>query len=141
MDHNEAQAALDESARRRQQTIDAGTAPWPWRTVAALAGALVVLGLAVDADMIWLSVIVFGGLALVGTTRVVALRSTRPSRGWAAVLLGTFALAVLADIAVQFAVRGADLTFPNTWGAAAAAAVIVVLARPVQARASASLRP
>lgn len=141
MDHSEARAALTESAHRRQQTIDAGSAPWPWRTVLAFAGAFVGLGLSIDADMIWLGALVFAGVATAGTTRAVTLRRTRPSRGWVVALCGTFVLALLADVAVQFAVRGAQLPLPNTWGSVAAAVVIVLLARPAQARVAASLRP
>ncbi|MCY7343633.1 MAG: hypothetical protein LH603_17825 [Pseudonocardia sp.] len=92
--------------------------------------------------MIRSSVLVIGVLGAAGTTRAVALLRTRPSRGWTAALLATFVLALLADIAVQFAARAADLPLPNTVAAAAAAAVVVVVvARPVQARAAASLRP
>ena len=141
MDHNEAQAALDESARRQRQTIDAGTAPWPWRTVLILAAALVALGVAVDVEMVWLTAVVIAGAATAVTAKVVVLRGRSPSRGWVAALVAIFVLALLADIAIQFAVRGADLALPNTWGAAAAAAVIVLLARPVQARVAASQRP
>lgn len=140
MDHREARAALAESAHRRQQTIDAGTAPWPWRTVLTLAGAFVALGLSIDADMIWLGAALVGIVAA-STTRAVALRRTRPSPTRVAVLLATVVLAVLVDIAIQLVVRGADLPLPNTWGSAAAAAVLVLLVRPAQARVAASLRP
>lgn len=54
---------------------------------------------------------------------------------------GDFVLALLVDIAVQFAVRGADLPLPNTWGAVAAAMTVVLVCRPVHARTAASLRP
>lgn len=141
MDHHQAQEALSESVRRRQQTIDAGTTPWPWRTVVAFAGAFVALGLFIDVEMIWLGALLLAGVAVAGSPRAVTLRRARPSRGWVAALLGILVLALLADIAVQLAVRAADLPLPNTWGSAAAAAVIVLLARPVQARVAASLRP
>ncbi len=71
----------------------------------------------------------------------VKLRETRSSRNWAWALGATFVLALAADIAVQFVVRGADLPLPNTWGAAAAALTIIAISRPVQARLAASRHP
>ncbi len=141
MDHHEAQAALAESTRRRQQTIDAGSAPWPWRTVLVIAGAIVALGLVNDLEMVWLSGVVVLVVAGAVTTKAVALRGAKSPGNWLAVLLIVFVVALGADIAVQFVVRGADLPLPNTWGATAAAAIVIVLARPLQARAAASLRP
>lgn len=136
----DAAAALAESARLRRLTVDAGSAPWRWSTVLSWAAVLLALGLAVDAELGWLTVLVVIGAAALGTVRAVSLRRTRASRAWSAALAATIAVALAADVAVQALVRGADLPLPNTWGAAAAALVLVLVARPVQARAAASLR-
>jgi len=141
MKAQDAQAALNESARRRQQTVQAGSAPWPWSLVLSAAATLVAIGVVTDLDMIWLYGLVILAAWPIVTTNGVKLRRTRESRGWAAALAVTFLLALLADIAVQFVVRGADLAMPNTLGAAAAAATVIAVCRPVQARMAASLRP
>ncbi len=80
------------------------------------------------------------GVRLIWARQAVQLRG-RSSRGSDAALAATFVFALLVDIAVQFAVRGADLAMPNTWGAAAAALMIVLVARPIHARTAASRRP
>jgi len=141
MDPYEARVALAESDRRREQTIEAGTAPWPWRLVLIVAASFVALGLSQDVEMVWLGGAVIGAVAAAWTSRAVKLRETRRSRGWVTALLATFVLALLADIAVQFAVRGADLPLPNTLGAVGAAMVVIFVCRPVHARTAASLRP
>ncbi|MEJ7798389.1 MAG: hypothetical protein WKF42_07810 [Solirubrobacteraceae bacterium] len=105
------------------------------------AATLVVFGLVIDLDMVWLTVLVILGASAVGSTKSVKLRATRSSRGWAAALAATFFLALLADIAVQFLARGADLPLPNTLGATAAALTVIAVCRPVQTRMAASLRP
>lgn len=141
MNSHEAQAALTESARRQQQTVQAGSAPWPWSLVLTLAGAFVAIGLTNDLDMVWLLALVIAGACAIVTTKGVKLRRTRSSRGWSAALAATFFLALIVDIAVQFVVRGADLPLPNTLGAIAAALTVICVGRPVQARMAASLRP
>ena len=140
MDVHEASAALAESKRRQQQTVEAGTAPCR-RAVLSFAAAFVVCGLLIDVDMIWLGAIPLVWASTVGTRQVVQLRRTRSSRGWKAALAATLMFALLADIAVQLAVRGADLPLPNTWGAAAAALTVILIARPMHARTPASRRP
>jgi len=141
MNSQEAQAALVESRRRQQQTVQAGSAPWPWSLVLTAAGTLVAIGLITDLDMIWMMALVILGAWGIFTTSGVKLRETRSSRNWGVALGATFALALAADIAVQFVVRGADLPLPNTWGAAAAALTIIIVSRPVQARMAASRHP
>lgn len=136
----DAHEALAEARHRQQQTVAAGTAPWSWRALLTGAAAWVGYGVALDLDMVWL----VGVLALVvlaaGGRAAVKLRS-KPTRGWTLALVATFVLALLVDIAIQFAVRGADLPLPNTLGSLAAAVTVLVLARPIQARAAAARRP
>lgn len=139
MDAHEARAALTESKRRQQQTVEASAATWTWRAL-SVAAAFVAFGLLIDVDMIWLAAIPAVVVSAVWARQAVQLRG-RSSRGSDAALTATFVFALLVDIAVQFAVRGADLAMPNTWGAAAAALTIVLVARPIHARTAASRRP
>lgn len=139
MDAQEARTALDDVERRQQQTVAAGTAPWSWKGLLACAAAFVAYGLLIDQDMIWLVGLLIVGIVAVGGRRLVQLRR-RPADRWTAVLAGTFVLALLVDIAVQWIVRGAELLLPNTWGAAAAALTVILIGRPLQARAVASRR-
>ena len=141
MEPRDAQAALNESARRRRQTVQAGTEPWSWSLVLSAAATLVAIGIATDLEMIWLYAVVIVASWGIVKTNGVRLRRTRASRGWGAALTATFLLALLADIAVQFVVRGEDMAAPNTWGAAAAALTIIAISRQVHARMAASLRP
>lgn len=141
MNSQEAQAALLEARRRRQQTVAAGTTPWPWSLVLSAAGTLVALGLITDLNMIWMTALLVIGAWGTFKTNGVKLRETRASRNWAWALGATFVLALAADVAVQFVVRGADVPLPNTWGAAAAALTIIGASRPVQARLAASRQP
>ena len=131
MDANEASAALAEFERRQQQTVDAGTAPWPRRAVLAAAAAFVAFGLLIDLEMIWLGAILLVGASAAGTTKVVQLRRTGSGT---AVLAAVFVFALGVDVAVQLAVRSAELPLPNTWGAAAAAVTAVLLATVARAR-------
>ncbi len=141
MDVHEARAALAESKRRQQQTVEAGTAAWR-RAVLSFAATFVLVGLAIDVGTIWLVAIpLVAASTAVGRRQVLQLRRTTSSRGCKAALASTVVFALLADIAVQFPVRGADLPLPNTWGAAAAALTVILLARPIQARTAASRRP
>lgn len=141
MDAHEARAALAECERRQQQTVEAGSAPWSWRVVLSSSAAFVAFGLLIDMDMIWLGAVLVGLAAAAGSRQVVQLRRRKSTRGWTTALGATFVLALLADVAVQFAVRGSDWPLPNTWGSAAAALTVVVLGRPIQARTVATGRP
>jgi uncharacterized membrane protein len=137
MNSPEANAARTESARRQRQSVRAGSAPWPWPVVLILAGAFVAIGLIIDLDIVWpLAVVTSGACAIVITES----RRTPSSYNWAA-LAATFFLGLLAGIAVQFVGRAADLPLPHTWGAAAAALIIIGVSRPVEARMAASPRP
>ena len=140
MDIHEARSALAESQHRQQQTIAAGTARWSWRSVLIGAGAFVAYGVALDLDMVWLVGLLVLAVVGLGGRTLVKLRG-KPSRGWAAALAATFVIALLADIAVQFVIRGADLPMPNTFGGLAAALTVILLGRPIQARLAAARRP
>ena len=141
MEIHEARAALAELKRRQQQIVEAGIAPWR-HAVLSFAAAFVGVGLTIDVDMIWLGVIpLVAASTAVGMRQVVQLRRTRSRRGCKAALAATLVFALLADIAVQFALRGENLPLPNTWGAAAAALTVVLVARPIHARTAASRRP
>lgn len=139
MKSHEAKATRTESARRQRQTVQAGSTPWPWPIVLILAGAFVAIGLWIDLDIVWPMAVVTSGACAIVITESGKLRRTPSSYNWVA-LAATFFLGLLADIAVQFVVRGADPQLPNTWGATAAALTIIGVSRPVQARMAASLR-
>jgi hypothetical protein len=141
MNADEAQAALMESGRLQRETVQAGSAPWPWSLVLTAAGALVALGLITDLNMIWMYALLILGSWGIFKTNGVKLRETRRSRGWGIALGATFLLALAADVAVQLVVRGADVPLPNTWGAAAAALTVIAVSRPVQGRMAASRQP
>ena len=140
MDIHEARSALAESQHRQQQTITAGAAPWSWRALLSGAGAFVAYGVALDLDMVWLVGLLVVAVVAAGGRTVVKLRG-KPSPGWTAALAATFVLALVVDIAVQFAIRGADLPAPNTFGGLAAALTVILLGRPIQARLAAARRP
>ncbi|GAA4984498.1 hypothetical protein [Kineococcus glutinatus] len=141
MDAREAQQALEQVAHRRQQAIDAGTAPWSARAVWSICSSALALGVLTDADMIWLWVVLmFMGVGA-AWQRGVRLKATRASGRWQAALVATFVAAAAADVLVQAVVRGLQWPLPNTIGAIGAVLVVVSLARPVQARMAASLRP
>lgn len=131
------QAALDESRRRRQQTIDAGTAPWPLAGLLAAAATFVAFGICLDLDMVWLGAVLLGVGAATTVPRAVKLRADRTRRAGADAAMGVgIVLAIVADVAVQFAVRAADLPIPNTLGCATAAAVVIATVQVAQQRAT-----
>jgi hypothetical protein len=135
----DAHDALTEARQRQQQTLAAGAAPWSWRALLSGAAAWVGYGLALDLDMVWLVGVLVLVVIGVGGRAAVKLRSKR-SPGWTVALVATFALALVVDIAVQFAVRGAGWSLPNTLGSLGAALTVLALARPIQARAAAARR-
>jgi hypothetical protein len=137
MDSREARAAITGSPRRQRQIVRAGAAPWPWAVVLLLAGAFVAIGLMSDLDILWPLALVTSGACAIAITEGVRLRRTRLSCNWAALAAVCF-LGLLTEIAVQLAVRAIDLPLPNTWGAAAAAMIIVGVTRPVEARMAAT---
>lgn len=108
----------------------------PW----SVCSYALALGVLLDAEMIWLRVVLF--LMGVGTAwkTSVTLRPTARSRRWQGAMAGTFGVALLVHVAVQFPVRALDWPLPNIIGAAAACLVIITLTRSVQARVAASLR-
>ena len=141
MDAREAEQALAQVAQRRQQTIEAGTAPWSGKVLWSICSCILALGILADADMIWLWAVmmVFGWG--VPALRGVRLRPTAASGPWKAALGATFALAVVAYVGVQGAFLALDWPLPATGGAVAAALTVALVSRPVQARLASSLRP
>ncbi|WP_375430909.1 hypothetical protein [uncultured Friedmanniella sp.] len=139
MDAHEASAVLAEAERRRQQTVTAGVAPWPWRLLGVWAGALVAYGLALDLDLVWVGGLLIIAALLAGGQRMVRLRGTHTPSRWALALAVAVAMLVV-DIAVQSLVRWADGPLPNAVGALAAA-LLLLLVRPMQARIAAARRP
>lgn len=133
---DDAAAALAENRQREAQTIAAGTSPWPASAVIPLILALPPLGYLIDIDLVWLFAVLVGTMAAFTVTRQVQLRADRRSARWDLVMIGTFLVALGADIAVQFLVRGADLPLPNTWGMAAVSVVVLALVWPVQRHAA-----
>lgn len=131
---DDAVAALAENRRREAQTVAAGNSPWPARAVVPAALALPPLGYLIDIDMVWLFAVLLSLMAAFAVRRRVQLRPERRSPRWNLTLLATFVAAIGADIAVQYAVRNADLPVPNTLGMAAAAVVVLALVWPVQRR-------
>lgn len=133
---DDAAAALTENRRREAQTVAAGSSPWPAGYVVPVALALPPLGYLIDIDLVWLFAVLVALMAL-AVRRRVQLRPERRSLRWDLTLLATFVAALGADIAVQFAVRNADIPLPNSLGMAAAAVVVLALVWPVQRRAAA----
>ena len=141
MDAREAQQALTLAARRRQQTITAGTAPWTRGQVWSLCSCALALGVLVDAGMIWLWVVLMLMGVGVAWQRGVHLKPTRASGRWQVALIATFVPAIALNVAFQAVARGLDWPAPNTVGMLGACLVIATLTRAVQARTAASLRP
>ena len=131
MDSREARETLADVAARRQHTVDTGSAPWPWPQMVLTAVLVVACGVVIDLDMIWVAGLLLTAAAGLWTSKLVSLRRTR---SWAAAVTLSIVAALAADVGVQFVVRGADIPAPNTWGAAAAALVLLVVSRPLQLR-------
>ncbi len=131
---DDAAAALAENRRREAQTVAAGTSAWSAKDVVPVALALPPLGYLLDLDLVWLFAALVALMAVFTVRRRVQLRADRRSRRRDLVLVGTFVAALVADVAAQFVVRGADLPLPNTWGMAAASVVVLALVWPVQRR-------
>ncbi|WP_432547636.1 hypothetical protein [Kineococcus sp. SYSU DK004] len=141
MDAREAETALAQAARRRQQTIEAGTRGWSARATWTLCLAVLTLGILTDADMTWLwfvLVVLGGGTAWSSGVR---LRRTGASHRWQLAVAASALVAFAAYVLFQFPARALDWPLPNTVGALGACLVVVLLVRPVQARLAASLRP
>lgn len=141
MDPREAQAALEQAALRRQQTIDEGSRPWSGRTTWGICASILALGALADAELIWLWAALMvsgGGLAWNAGVR---LRPTPSSRRWQNAMGLTVVVGFLAYVLAQAPARALDWPVPNTVGALAACLVVLALARPVQARLASSRRP
>ena len=133
-------SALAEVHHRRQQALDEGSATWPRRFVVALVAACLTVGAARDADMNWLVPWLVVLLVLGSQLRGVQLPRTRESRWWSAASGAALVLAAWLGIVVMHLARTADWPLPGTLGGVVAAAVVVCLAVPAQARAARALR-
>lgn len=131
MDSRDVRATLDDVAARRQHTLDVGSTASHWPRLVLTAVLVVAFGAMIDLDMIWVGGILLAAVVGLWGTKLVALRRTR---SWGLAFALSFVIAIGADIGVQFLVRARDLPSPNTWGAAAAAAVLLLVSRPLQVR-------
>lgn len=134
LDAAAAAEALAEVRRRGDQTRAAATAPWPAAAVVPVAASFLPLGYLIDIDMVWAFAVAVGVTVALAGRRAVQLRAADRDGRRDLLLLASFVLALLVDIAVQAVVRGADLPLPNTWGAAGAAAVVLAVSWPLQRR-------
>lgn len=134
LDVDDARDALAEVRRRQDQTRAAGTSPWPARAVLPVLAAFPVLGYLLDVELVWAFAAGVAGLTLVAGRRAVRLRAQERSARRDMLLVAAMLLALLADVAAQALVRGAGLPLPNTWGATAAAVVVLAVVWPLQRR-------
>ena len=141
MDGRGAEGLLAVAAGRRRQAGAAATTGWRGRATVSICSSALALGVLIDADMVWLWVVLmFMGVG-VAWERGVRLRGHPASSGWTAALWGTYVLAALAYVAGQAVSRAFDVPIPATVGMALAAVVLAVVSRPVHARYAASRRP
>lgn len=125
MDSDEAANRLAEVHRMNRLSAGKGA----WVTSLVLSVAALAIGAVLDRDMVYLSGLVV--LAAVGllSIRSVRLRLIWSDRAGAWMVGGGAVLALAAFVAVQFPARAAGWSAPNTIGALAAAAVILVFCR------------
>ncbi|WP_432534654.1 hypothetical protein [Kineococcus arenarius] len=140
MDAREAEATLALAAERRRQAVAEGTTAWSGKATWSICSSALALGVLIDADMIWLWVLLVLMGVGVAWNRGVRLRGYPASRGWTAALWGTYALAFLAYVLGQGVSRALEVPIPATVGTALASLVIAFVSRPVQARYAASRR-
>lgn len=130
MDHQEAAARLQEHRQLERTSARAAS----WSLAGSLAGLAIGIGIVIDADMIWLvGLFVVGWSASFGRSAVKA-RTADADRRRVGFFSGSLLLALVAYVLVQFPVRDADWPVPNTIGGLAAAAVILLVARPCYLR-------
>lgn len=138
MDSDEAAARLAEVQRMNRLSARSGA----WSTSLAVSAAVLAIGVVVDLDMVWLSALVVLGLMALWAVRPLRSRLTWSDRIGAWLIGGGAVLALGANIAVQFPVRAAGWTAPNTIGAFAAAVIILIFCRAgLQRLAGASVPP
>ncbi|WP_181156575.1 hypothetical protein [Microbacterium sp. MYb66] len=125
MDRSEAAARLAEV--QRVNRLSAGRGAWVTSLVASVGA--VAIGAAIDLDLVYLT-----GLIVLAVVALLSIRSIRPRLAWsdragAWLVGGGAALALAAYVAVQFPVRAAGWSAPNTIGALAAAVMILIFCR------------
>ena len=141
MDAREAEKTLETAAERRRQAVDEGTAGWSATTTWSICAGALALGILIDADLIWLWGVFVVMSAGVAWTRGVRLKNHPASPRWTAALVSSFVLALVAVVIGQAVGRSFGVPVPATIGSLFACVVIVLVARPVQARWAASRRP
>lgn len=141
MDAHEAEKTLETAAERRRQAVDEGTTGWSGKATWSICAGALALGILIDADLIWLWGLVMVVGAGVAWTRGVRLKNHPASPRWTAALVGSFVLALVAVVIGQAVGRAFGVGIPATIGSLFACIVIVLVARPVQARWAASRRP
>ena len=134
------QGALAEVRRRRAQTLDEGSAPWPRRFVATLVVACLTIGAARDADMNWFVPWMVVLLVLGSELRGVQLPRIRRSRRWAVAWGAALVGAAWCGVVAGHLARTADWPLPGTLGGLVAALGVLFVVRPLQARAARVLR-
>lgn len=120
--------AADRLAEVRRVNI-LSTRKGAWVTSLVVSAAALVIGAALDLDMIYLL-----GLVVLGAIGLLSIRSIRPRLTWSdrvgAWLVGGGAVLALAVyVAVQFPLRAAGWIAPNTVGAVAAVVVVLIVCR------------
>jgi hypothetical protein len=100
-----------------------------WVTSLVVSAAALVIGAALDLDMIYLL-----GLVVLGAIGLLSIRSIRPRLTWsdrvgAWSVGGGAVLALAVYVAVQFPLRAAGWIAPNTVGAVAAVVVVLIVCR------------
>lgn len=125
MDRDEAADQLERAHSVRRLSARGGA----W--IATIVASVAVLGIGVvaDLDMWWLSGLVILGVAGVWAARPLRSRFDWSNRVGVGLFLGGSILALAAYILVQFPVRAAGWSMPNTIGAVVAIIVILVLCR------------
>lgn len=125
MEHQAALDRLEESRHWRHRSVQAAASG-----ASGVAGSYVVaLGLVVDLEMWWIVGLL--ALAAVGLEARVSVRGRFDwsRRDGAAMVIGGGLLALALYVGVQFPVRAADWSVPNTVGGVAAAVVILLVCR------------
>lgn len=141
-----ARQALDEVARRREQTLQAGNRDWTWPRVGLTCAVLLVMGVGYDLNWLWLVAVALVGIVLTSATVVKLRRETRgPGAGFTIGLMGFM---IVTLVLFQGVWRGLDLPFPSTAGMVGACLILLSITPLAQrrvaarnARAAGAVRP
>lgn len=125
MDSDEAADRLAQAHRLNRLSAKRGA----WITAIVTSIAVLAIGAVVDLNMVWLAGLIVLGLAGLWTARPLRSRLDWSNRVGACLVVGGGILAIATYIVVQFPLRSAEVTTPNTIGALAAGVVILVVCR------------